>query len=514
MADRFEFAFGPKGSAKPAARRVEPDEPFRLLLIGDFSGRGASTRDPAVPLERRPVLRVDIDNVDQVLARLAPSLQLASVKQGVSHEPPVELSFAAIEDFHPDWLLGRLELFRHLRELRSRLQDPERFAQAAAELNLPLPTPGAGASPPASGAGAASAPPPRAGESDAGAIERLLGRAAAAPQGADALIRAIVAPHLKIDTTSSERAAYVAAVDTALGDQLRSVLHAKAFQSLEANWRGLHWLIDNLELDDDLQLYLLDVTAGELLGDAKAMHADAQTSKLRQLLVDRPAAAGGARHWAALVALFEAGASDDDLTWLSALGAIGAHAGAPLLAGAGPSLLGLSSFVALPDPRDWPAAPASAAGFWQALRRSGLASWIGLAAPRLLMRQPYGARTDPVAGIAFEEWVGAPDHAQLLWGPSALGCALLLGRGFRENGWELQPDGLQNIGDLPSCVVLVDGERRLQPCAEVLLSERAAEAFGDRGIMALASYKDRAEARLIRFQSVADPAQALSGFWS
>jgi hypothetical protein len=46
------------------------------------------------------------------------------------------------------------------------------------------------------------------------------------------------------------------------------------------------------------------------------------------------------------------------------------------------------------------------------------------------------------------------------------------------------------------------------------MSERAALAISERGIMALASYRDRAEARLVRFQSVAEPARALSSPWS
>jgi predicted component of type VI protein secretion system len=78
----------------------------------------------------------------------------------------------------------------------------------------------------------------------------------------------------------------------------------------------------------------------------------------------------------------------------------------------------------------------------------------------------------------------------------------------------MRPGDEQQITDLPAYIVERDGERQLQPCAEVLMSERAAEAIGERGIMAVASYKDRAEARLVRFQSVADPPRALSGPWS
>jgi type VI secretion system protein ImpC len=487
MAGRLEFGFNLRTAGKPGARRVDPDAPMRLLLIGDFSGRGELGTGDAASLDRRPILRVDIDTFDQVLARLKPSVRLA-----VPGAPLVETSMSALDDFHPDRLLRQLELFRSLRKLRARLQDPSRFAEAAATFDL----------------------------------ERLLGRspgdgeaaAARAATGAsdvDAFVRALIAPYVVADTTSPQRAQATAAIDTAMGEHLRSVLHAPAFQTLEAHWRGLRWLLDNLELDDNLQVHLLDITRAELLADAQAMHADPQSSALRRRLAEESAAGGDAKRWSACVALFDVGASEEDLTWLSALGAIGAQAGAPTLATASPSLLGVDRIENLAaDSHDWPAVSGTAAAYWQALRRSQIAPWIGLAAPRLLMRQPYGATTDPIEGIPFEELSGTPEHAHLLWAPAALGCALLLGLAFRENGWEMHPGDVQQITDLPAYIVERDGERQLQPCAEVLMSERAALAIGERGIMAVASYKDRAEARLVRFQSVAEPACALSGPWS
>jgi type VI secretion system protein ImpC len=58
------------------------------------------------------------------------------------------------------------------------------------------------------------------------------------------------------------------------------------------------------------------------------------------------------------------------------------------------------------------------------------------------------------------------------------------------------------------------GERRMTPCAEAFLTERAAEAILDRGLMPLLSRREANSARLARFQSVADPPAALSGPWS
>jgi type VI secretion system protein ImpC len=63
-------------------------------------------------------------------------------------------------------------------------------------------------------------------------------------------------------------------------------------------------------------------------------------------------------------------------------------------------------------------------------------------------------------------------------------------------------------------VVAAGGETRIQPCAEVLLTEHAAERILAQGIMPLLSFRDRDKVRLARFQSLADPPAALQGRWS
>jgi hypothetical protein len=215
---------------RPGRRRDE-ETPMRLLVVGDFSAASVSPRQP---LASRPTLRVDVDSLDRVMAKLAPKLAL----------PVGEISFIRIDDFHPDHLAARLELFKALREKRA--NPPASNEDVARLLGQ---APGAGESPPA-------APPATA---------------------LDALIRNIVAPHIVPDK-SAENKAYEAGVDASLGDAMRALLHAPPFQSLEAAWRGVQWLTSNLELDESLQLHLLDVTREELLADIVGAQGTARSS--------------------------------------------------------------------------------------------------------------------------------------------------------------------------------------------------------------------------------------------
>lgn len=485
---QFDFSF-----SRPAgARRIDDAAPFRMLVLADLGGA-------ALPFEQRKPLRVDIDNFDAIFARVAPRLQLDL--DGAL----VEVDFASLDDFHPDRLFARLAPFVALRQLRAELADPSQFRRAAAALGAASPTP----------ASAESA------TADVGDIERLLGRkpaaapaVAAAPSGLDVAgwIRGIVAPHVVPDI-AGEQAQLIGAVDAAIAEQMRRVLHHPAFQSLESNWRGVDRLVRELELDEALQLFLLDAPRAALANDVANHGADLSHSTLHHHLCGPQTQAPDGKPWSLLVSDLAVGADLDDLRLVAVLGAMAGRAGAPLLAAARPSLIGCADVDDLGEPGRWQLRDTDAAAFWAALRQSPVAPWIGLALPRVLARMPYGRDTDPVSAFAFEE-LAAREHEAYLWGNPAFALALLAGQAFMEGGWNMELAAGFDIGDLPSHVFAEDGEKHQQPCAEVAISESAGEAILGQGPMALLSYRNRNAVRLLRWQSIAEPLQVLQGAWT
>lgn len=486
---QFDLSFGkPRG-----ARRVDDDDPFRILVLADLGGAGRA----AQPLAARKPLALDIDNFDSVFARLAPRLELEL------NGAALAIDFQSLDDFHPDRLFARLAPFLALRQLRGELADPAQFRRAAAALG---------------GAPAAATPP----AADAGDIERLLGRkpTAAAPAasavapGLDIAgwLRGIVAPHVVPDI-ANEQAQLIGAVDAAIAEQMRRLLHHPAFQALEANWRGIERLVRELELGETLQLLLLDVTADELAQDIHAHGSDLSRSALHRHLCGPQTEPPDGKRWSLLVSDLAVGADIGPLQLLAALGAMAGRAGAPLLAAARPSLLGCGGVDQLVDPKSWQPLDGDAAAMWAAIRQSPVAPWIGLALPRILARQPYGSESDPIGAFAFEELAPREHHAYL-WGSPAFALALLAGQAFMEAGWNMELGGGLDIGDLPSHVFREDGEARQQPCAEVPMSESAGEAVLLHGPMVLLSYRNRNAARLLRWQSIGEPLQALHGAWA
>jgi type VI secretion system protein ImpC len=261
-------------------------------------------------------------------------------------------------------------------------------------------------------------------------------------------------------------------------------------------------------------LYVLDVSRRELLADISAAQGTVERSGLYRLLVEQGKGTTGGEPWSVIVGNYAFGVAGEDVGLLASLGAIASHAGGPFIAAAKPELVGCDSLVATPDPRDWTPPRGEVVEGWHALRASLMAPWIGLALPRMLLRLPYGKATDAVEAFEFEEFAGVREHESYLWGNGALACALLIARSFTSRGWDMEPGDELDVDDLPAFTFDDDGEKRLQPCAEVALIERAGQAILDAGLMPLSSYKNRNAVRVVRLQSIADPSQALSGPWS
>jgi type VI secretion system protein ImpC len=448
MPGRMEFEFE---SGSPRTGRPRDDStPMRLLVLGDFSGRPVAERPP---LATRPTHKVDVDTLDAVMQRIGPRLQIAAD----------QIALRSIDDFHPDALFGRAAVFEALR--RTRTNPPSSSGEVADDLGRLLGKP----------AEAAAAP-----DAPASSIETM--------------IRGIVAPHI-VKGTSPDTTSYLATVDASITAEMRVLLHDPSFQALEAAWRGVQWLTANLELDGPLQLHLFDVGREELIADIVAARGTLSQTGLYRALVDRWRNVPGSEGWSVLVALMEFNSSSADMGLLAAMGVIASSAGAPLLAGAD------LSFVS---------ADGATLADWNVLRRSTIAPWIGLAAPRVLLRHPYGKASDPIDAFAFEEIAGEPAPNELLWGSGALAATLLLGRSFSERGWDMEPGDEREIGGLPAYTFARDGQRELLPCAEQILTESQIDKMIKSGFMPIAAHRNRNAVTAIRFQSIADPPAALA----
>ncbi len=278
---------------------------------------------------------------------------------------------------------------------------------------------------------------------------------------------------------------------------MRAVLHHPAFQALEAAWLGVQQLVRSLDLDGDLQLYLLDVSLAELQADAAVAPASLANAlqRLAEPDEDQPTVS-------LIVSLQAYGPSEADLRLLAALGTLARQVGGAFMAAAQPAVVGLASLADGVDPAQWPGMGADDQARWDAFRRTPEAARVHLAWPRILLRLPYGQATDPIAAGPFEEMAPAFAHEHALWGNGALACAQLIGQSFMDRGWNMRVGDLRDVEDLPAYVLERDGEKHLLPCAEANLSETVGDRLLALGLMPLLSYKHRNAVRVMSFQAL------------
>lgn len=486
-----------------------PDRPFHIAVLGDFSGRDPAARKTDPASHRKPRV-VDRDNFDEVLARVAPRLN----DLRIFDEARIDLDFTTLDDFHPDRLYGKLEMFKVWQELRRRLEDPNTFAQAAAELRGPRgpekPTPAAQQDP------EGKAADPGAGEGSL--LQRALKQTRQTRSADDTVhevinwerfLRSYVDP-ISIAKADPELATLLNSVDQAAANMMRAVLHQPRFQAMEAAWRGLDFLVRRLETGTGVKVFLLDIAFEEL--ESELASGDLKTSGVYKLLVEQAREIAGAVPWSLLVGNYEFQPSKDAFATLERLAQLAFAARAPLICGAGAEFTG---HVALTQFAEQGAATAVQAAWlpqWNALRREDCMAFLGMAMPRLLLRRPYGRTSDPIEEFSFEEMSGS-EHASYLWGNPCFAAACLLGQSVVQAGRAMQPGELHDISNLPVHTYEDDGESLIKACAEVYLTDTNAQQIADLGLMPLISFLNQPTVRWGTFRSVSADHRELSGPW-
>jgi type VI secretion system protein ImpC len=128
--EKMEFQLGTQTSFAP--RKAKDDTPFCIAILADFSGRGnrgLCETGPSVAARKR--IAVDVDNLEDLPMKLGCEIH---VPLGGSEGPRIGLRFSELDDFHPDRIFDRLEVFQKLKTTRKLLENPATFAEAASQV--------------------------------------------------------------------------------------------------------------------------------------------------------------------------------------------------------------------------------------------------------------------------------------------------------------------------------------------------------------------------------------------
>ncbi|TDX83817.1 type VI secretion system protein ImpD [Neorhizobium sp. R1-B] len=312
----------------------------------------------------------------------------------------------------------------------------------------------------------------------------------------------------------------IALIDEALNQQINMILHHPDFQAMEARWRALAMLVRQAGRGGDVKIKLLSLGWRDL---ARSMEraAEFDQSHLFELVYSREFGMPGGEPFGLLVGDYYFSPDEpeggDAISTLSQLGMVAAAAFCPFVAGASPGAIGLESFDELNRVHDfsWLANDPRRIR-WNGLRSREDSRFLGLVAPRILLRpplEPYSRRRDD--GFPFRENTSA-DGSSLLWGNGAFAFATVVIRNFIESGWfadirgvtqDAIDGGLLGASELrPYDFGTESNGLSAQAPVEIRITSAQEQQFSDLGIIPIATTYLSASAIFNSNQSLHAPA--------
>lgn len=285
----------------------------------------------------------------------------------------------------------------------------------------------------------------------------------------------------------------IAQIDNLLSDQLNEVMHDPAFQSMEASWRGLNYLVMNSETGTQMKIRVLNITKKELLDDMEKATEFDQSVMFKRIYEDEYGTFGG-NPFSVLVGDFEFGRHPQDMSILEKMSGVAAAAHAPFVASASPRLFDMDSFNELPVPRDLSKTFESTELVkWRSFRESEDSRYVALTLPHVLMRLPYGPDTIPVDGFDYREDVDGTDATKYLWGNSAYALAQRITNAFSRYRWCAAIRGVEGGGlveGLPAHTFKTEsGDIALKCPTETAITDRREKELNDLGFVTLCHCK-------------------------
>ena len=296
----------------------------------------------------------------------------------------------------------------------------------------------------------------------------------------------------------------IAELDNKLSKQMDEVLHSSRFKELEASWRSLKLLVDRTDFKENIKIHVLHATKSELLDDFEYSPEISQSGFYKHVYASGYGQFGG-EPIASVIGSYEFSQSSADMKLLQYVSSVGAMAHAPFLSSVSPSFFGLNSFTELSAIKELKAVFEGPAYVkWRALRETEDARYIGLTAPRFLLRLPYERNENPVKSFDYQEDVNA-DHEHYLWGNTAYLLASNITDSFAKYRWcpnIIGPQSGGSVNDLPVHIFDSLGQLQSKIPTEVLITDRREYELAEEGFITLTMRKGSDNAAFFSANSI------------
>lgn len=296
-------------------------------------------------------------------------------------------------------------------------------------------------------------------------------------------------------------------LDKKISGQMDEILHDSTFQEMESSWRGLKLLIDRTDFRENIKIELLHATKQELLDDFEFAPEVVQSGFYKHVYSSGYGQFGG-EPVGAIIGNYAFTPSSPDMKLLQYVASVGAMAHTPFVSSVAPEFFGIDSYLELPELKDLNSVFDSPRYTkWRSLRESEDARYLGLTAPRFLLRVPYDPAENPIKSFNYREDVSA-SHEHYLWGNTAYAMASRLTDSFAKYRWCPNIIGPQSGGaveDLPVHLFESMGTLSAKIPTEVLITDRKEFEMAEEGFISLTMRKGSDNAAFFSANSIQKP---------
>jgi type VI secretion system protein ImpC len=297
-------------------------------------------------------------------------------------------------------------------------------------------------------------------------------------------------------------------INDKLHEDLNAIVHDENFKAMEANWLGLHNLIESTDWSADVMIDMFDCTKEELGEDLENNAVDLVNGEFFKKVYVAEYDQFGGLPYGAIIGLYEFENTREDRAWLSTMGKLANASHAPFISSVGPKFFGCKNIEEMADIRDL-RAHMSHPRFekWQAMRDTEEAAYLGLTLPRFLLRAPYHPENNPAGpGLTYEEEIRTQNGGgDFLWCNASLLFAKNMIGSFINSGWCQYlrgPKGGGKIEHLPRYAFDLNGQQEIKAPIEMVIPDYRELAFADLGFIPLIYRKGGSEACFFSSQSI------------
>lgn len=428
--DKMEFTYQSADSGEDVSL------PLKLLVLGDFSGQYNKDTEDAT--------RIDARGFNQVLASLDVDIcfELAvNLENNQVTYIDIDIPIVRIEDFEPEHLLMSVDYLNlHVTLIRKLKQCDNIDKLASVKLTE--------------------------------AEQELLA-------------------HCGIDSQLSsydELPFILFDINEHLHEILSLVLQNEQFQKLESIWRNLYRLVFSDELPENCIIEILDLSKHALEEDFEA-NREIEDTLLYDAVYLKEYAQYGGQPYSAIVADYYFSAGSQDLQLLKNVAKVGRLAHAPFIAGASPKFFNEEDFSQLEMISDIPELINSPRYIkWRSFQKTLDSAYIGLALPRVKLREAYKLGAGELGSIPYAENVAEKVNQNLL-GNASFAFAKCLINSFSK--YAVCTDLTGQTGGSVAMYHSTNTSRQLFPnyMIEAMISERQLMHLANVGFLTLAYNK-------------------------